>query len=113
MPLVAAEPEFVTVIVQVPFVPAVKFPVCVLVMPRFGTGAALTRVGSEARSFAGLESPGVVTLAKFVTPGTAAGPTAAVIVNTAVPLTGIDPANVAVTIWPLVLNVQPPPLAET
>jgi hypothetical protein len=113
VPVVAAVPELLTVRVHVPFVPAVKLPVCDLVMPRFGTAAGFTTVGSDARSFAGLVSPGVMTLAEFVTLGTAAAPIAAVRLNGALPLTAIEPGNVAVTICPLVLKLQPVPVAET
>jgi hypothetical protein len=113
IPLVGAEPEFVTVMAQVPFTPAVKAPVCDLASPRFGTAAGFTTVGSEARSFEGFVSPEVLTLAEFVTPGTAPAPIAPVRLNEALPLTAIEPGNVAVTICPLVLKLQPAPVADT
>jgi hypothetical protein len=112
-PLVGAEPEFVTVIVQVPFVAAANVPACDFVIPRFGTAAGFTTVGSEARSPEGSVSPGVLTLAEFVTPGTAAAPSAVVRLNGALPPTAIGPGKSAVTICPLVLKLQPEPLAET
>ena len=67
MPLVAAEPEFVTLRFHVPFVPAVKFPACDLAIDRFGS-ARFTTVGSDARSFEASVSPAVLTVAEFVTP---------------------------------------------
>src|SRR5689334_19104915 len=89
-PLVGAEPEFVTVSVQVPFVPAVKLPVCDFARLRFGTAAGFTTVGSVARSFAGSVPPDVLTLAKFVTPGTAPAPTDTVRLNGALPPAAIE-----------------------
>ena len=113
IPLVGAVPEFVTVKFQVPFVPAVKLPLCVFVSPRLGTGAAFTTVGSDARSFAAFASPIVLTLAAFVTPGTAAAPTAAVRLNEAFPLAAMEPGKIAVTTWPMELKLHPAPEPET
>jgi len=113
VPSVAADPEFVTWIVQVPFVPTVKSPTCDLVIERFGTGAGFTSVGSEARSFAGLVSPGVITVAEFVTPGSAAAPTATVRSNDELPPTAIEPRRMAVTTEPIVLKLQPEPEPAT
>jgi hypothetical protein len=80
---------------------------------KFGTAAAFTTVGSEARSFEGSLSPGVLTLAEFVTLGTAAPPTEAVIVNGELALAAIGPGRVAVTIWPFTLKLHPLPLPDT
>jgi hypothetical protein len=112
-PKVAAEPEFATFRVQVAFVPAVKLPTCDLVIERFGTAAGITMVGFEARSPDGSLSPGVLTVAKFVTPGTAASPTATVTSNDELAPTPIEPGRMAVTICPFTLKLQPVPVPET
>ena len=109
-PEVGAVPEFATAIVQVPFEPAVKLPMCDFEMPRFG---ASTTVGFEARSFVGSMSPGVLTLAKFVTPGFAATPTATVRSNDELAPAAIELGRTTVTIEPLTLKLQPAPAPET
>src|SRR5689334_21701710 len=74
-PDVGAEPEFVTVIVHVPLVPTAKLPTCDLAMDRFGAAPGFTTVGSLVWSPDGSLSPGVSTVAEFVTPGSATAPT--------------------------------------
>ena len=97
-PEVGADPEFVTLIVHVPFVPTAKLPTCVLAMDRFGAAPGFTTVGSVTRSPDGSESPGVSTVAEFVTPGTEAAPTATVMSNDELAPTAIAPGWIAVTI---------------
>src|SRR5690349_8397467 len=103
-PEVGAVPELVTLIVHVALVPARKLPVCDLLMDRFG---AITVVGSVARSLVGSVSPGVLTLAEFVTDGTAAALTATFRSNAVLPPTPIPLGRIAVTTWPLALKPQP------
>ena len=112
-PVVGAVPAFVTAIVHVPFVPTVKLPLCDFERPRFGAAAGLTSVGSEARSPEGSTSPGVLTLAEFVTPGIAAAPTETVRSNDELPPAGIEAGRTALTTWPFALKLQPEPAPET
>jgi hypothetical protein len=58
-------------------------------------------------------SPVVLTLAKFVTPGTAAAPTATVRPNDVLAPAGIELNRTAVTIGPFVLKLQPAPVPDT
>ena len=76
------------------------------------SGAPATVVASEAVSLPAYGSPEVRTVAKLVTAGTAAGDTFAVSVNTRLSPTATGPGFVAVTIWPLLLKLQPAPAPE-
>src|SRR5689334_19163487 len=110
MPVVAAVPWFDTSMFHVPFVPAAKLPLCDFAIARFG---ALTVVASDARSFEASMSPGVLTLAKFVTLGPAATATAAVSVNGALAPAAIEAGRTALTTWPLALKLPPDPALAT
>ena len=77
------------------------------------SGAPPTTVTSEAVLFARYGSPSVATVAVFVTPGTAAGVTFTVRLNTRLSPATSGPLCVAVTVPPAEAKVQPAPEAET
>src|SRR5438874_13657852 len=90
--------------------PTVNGPLPRLVVARSGT--PITTVGSEATSLAPFTSPGVLTVAEFVTAGTAAaaGITSTVKLRLSPGRSG--PACVATTIGPAALTVHPAPAPE-
>jgi hypothetical protein len=78
-----------------------------------GAVTSATVVGSDAVLLAAFVSPGVETVAEFVTPGAAAHPTATVSVNEVIAPGESGPPFVAVTVWPTCEKPHPEPLPET
>src|SRR5438552_1537431 len=70
-------------------------------------------VGSAAELFAALRSPGVATVAPFVTAGNAALATDTVMLHSRLSPAAIGPACVAVTTPPAFANDQPAPAPLT
>jgi hypothetical protein len=109
-PEVAWNPELIGVIVYVPFIPAVKFPLCDLLMPR--TGAIATVVGSVAVAEA--LAPPPENVAEFVTLGTAAGCGVTVtVIGLPLAPAAIARDDVQVTTCPALPQDHPPPVAPT
>lgn len=76
-------------------------------------GGVTTAVGSDAVLFVGTASPGVVTVATFVTDGTAAADTETVSEMTNEPPGGSTPELLQLTTAPAAEQVQPGAAAET
>src|SRR5438067_270527 len=77
------------------------------------TGGALPTTVASVAVTGGFISPSIATVAVLVTPGAAAAVTATVRVMLLVAPEARGPGFVQVTTWPLALQVQPSPVAET